>query len=59
MELSGGGNGVKCLKTNPMAKSPWYMKTLNKGETIQLHWLWVWWQRLKIKVVLIYRIIAS
>jgi len=30
-----------------MAKLPWYMKS--KGTTIEFHWLWVLWQRIKVK----------
>jgi hypothetical protein len=30
-----------------MAKLSWYMK--GKGTTIEFHWLWVLWQRIKVK----------
>lgn len=26
-----------------MRKMPWYMKTNDKGKTIEFHWLWVLW----------------
>ena len=31
-----------------MAKLPWYMKS--KGKTIEFHWLWVLWQKVKYKI---------
>jgi hypothetical protein len=33
-----------------MAKLPWYMK--GKGTKIQFHWLWVLWQKIKVKWLL-------
>ena len=37
-----------------MAKLPWYMSSKDKGATIEVHWLWILWQRVKLNLIRIF-----